>query len=65
MKIINLLSIGIIRFLRPLLGPSTCCKYVIGCGQYAVIQLQDLSFHRAVIAIIKRLIACSSLWNKE
>lgn len=51
--------IFIIIGLRPLLGPSGCCKYDISCGNYAVLQLQDQNIVIALFNIIKRVISCN------
>src|SRR5689334_18939077 len=44
--------------LRPLLGQINC-KFEISCTRYAILQLQEKNFFKAVWFIIKRLLACN------
>lgn len=58
--ILNTILIYTIKLIRPLLGPGNC-RYSISCTQYAYIQLETLPTHKALWAIMKRVISCAPL----
>ena len=60
MLFINKLFAFIITGLRPLLGPA-CCKYPIGCTDFALDQLKEQPLHKALWAIVKRIASCNPL----
>ena len=60
-KVASFFLIFMIRGLRPLLGAAHC-KYQVGCTEFAVYQLQNKSFLKAVTEIIKRILSCNP-WN--
>lgn len=60
LRMIKYILVTLLIGLRPLLGPAVC-TYEIGCTQFAVTQLESLPLHKALWAIIKRLLACSPL----
>jgi putative component of membrane protein insertase Oxa1/YidC/SpoIIIJ protein YidD len=58
---LSFITIGLIRGLRPLLGPAVC-RFTITCTNYAVLQLQQKPFFPACYLIIERLLLCNPLW---
>ncbi|MBI2353050.1 membrane protein insertion efficiency factor YidD [Candidatus Dependentiae bacterium] len=65
-NIATLCSISFIFFiqiLRPMLGPDAVCPFTIGCTEYALLQLKQLPFHKAIIMICKRLLLCNPISN--
>jgi len=44
--------------LRPLLGPPACCRYAVSCTEFAVFQLENEPFFKAIWNISKRLLSC-------
>lgn len=57
MKLLNYFLIGLLQAFRPLLGPA-CCKFPIGCTQYAIEQLKKKRLHKALWVIAKRILSC-------
>jgi putative component of membrane protein insertase Oxa1/YidC/SpoIIIJ protein YidD len=60
-KILNYILIGLITSLRPLLGPSPsgCCKFALGCTEFAIETLKNKNAIVAIYFITKRLISCN------
>ena len=59
---VNLIIKGLIICIRPLLGPPGCCRFEISCSDYALMQLDDAPFFKAIPAIIKRVLSCNPFW---
>lgn len=56
---IRYILIFLIQAIRPLLGPSGCCRYAFSCYDYGIMQLQEESLLPALVAISKRLFSCN------
>lgn len=56
--LIREIFIFLIVGLRPLLGPPANCRYAFSCTDYAVFQLENEPFFKAIWNISKRLLSC-------
>lgn len=56
---VTLALITLIKYTRPLLGPSGCCIYPVTCTQFAYEELNKEPLHRAVYRISIRVILCN------
>lgn len=57
-KLLNSIFILLIRGIRPPFGP-TARRYVPGCTQFAIFQLQEKPLFPAVWQIFKRILSCN------
>ncbi|MBI2775004.1 membrane protein insertion efficiency factor YidD [Candidatus Dependentiae bacterium] len=61
---INQLLISLFQALRPFLGFASC-KFPISCGNFAIMQLQDLPLRKAIPSIARQLVACNPFFNPK
>lgn len=64
MKIARNIITFIIGGLRPILGPAEC-KFPIGCTQFAIEQLENEPFFKAVWAITQRVLSCNPFYTPQ
>ena len=55
------LLINLLTTMRPLFGFASC-KFPISCGNFALIQLNDLPLGPACRSIARQLFACNPFW---
>ncbi|MBT3456333.1 membrane protein insertion efficiency factor YidD [bacterium] len=57
------LLIAIILGVRPFLGPTYTCRFVVSCTDYAIDQLETEPIFSAIWNILKRLCMCNPFYK--